>query len=475
MKSVYAFFISSLIFISIQVSAQSDLQNTGIINITSGSNFYINGSVTNAVTAALTNNGNIYITQHLTNSQVAVPVGAGTLIMVGSAQQMVAGAQPFRTFNLITDNTSGILLNNNLSISGTHTFTNGIIESSATPNYLIYEAGSSYTGSADSRHVSGWVKKMGSTGFIFPVGTGVVLRPVELNNLSSSSEFNTHHFVSTPNTGNVLAPLVQIDPYEYWEINRISGGDAQVAMNWDRSKVEFPQYVLSTIRAAYYTAGQWTNEGGSATGDVATTGNITSNSMSVFGQFTMGSISAVLPVSFVSVTATRNMNVVLIEWKANNEINVDHYEVERSEDGRRFSKAGTVPAATGTGIINYNYSDDQRYSGQLWYRIRNVDIDGKYKFSNIVTVQGNSPVTGFFTVINPARNAVSFISNAMQPGSYIYQLRNDGGQTVQSGRIEIAGNGRYSIELKNREIAGIYIFTISKAAFIQNERIWIMK
>ncbi len=55
----------------------------------------------------------------------------------------------------------------------------------------------------------------------------------------------------------------------------------------------------------------------------------------------MGSISAVLPVSFVSVTATRNMNVILIEWQANNEINVDHYEVEGSEDGRRFSKPGS--------------------------------------------------------------------------------------------------------------------------------------
>ncbi len=108
--------------------------------------------------------------------------------MVGSGQQILAALQPFRTFNLITDNTLGLLLNNNLSISGVHTFINGIIGSSVTPNCLIvYEAGSSYTGSADSKHVSGWVKKIGSTGFIFPVGTGLMLRPVELNNISSTS------------------------------------------------------------------------------------------------------------------------------------------------------------------------------------------------------------------------------------------------------------------------------------------------
>src|SRR5438034_3762225 len=155
----------------INVNAQVDLKNTGVLYVnSSGDTLYINGNFNNTSAAALTNNGNFYIRQNLTNDQSSMAVGTGTLYLNGSAAQTVAGAQIFKTYNFLSNNASDITLNNNLSVSGAHTFTAGLITTSATPNYLVYEAGSSYNGDGDSKHVNGWVKKYGSTDFTFPVG-----------------------------------------------------------------------------------------------------------------------------------------------------------------------------------------------------------------------------------------------------------------------------------------------------------------
>ena len=181
------FFFS--IFLSLLIAksafAQVDLQNSGTLYVSSATDIlYINGNFVNTSAASLTNKGKFYVTQNLTNDQASMLAGTGTLYLNGSSAQAVNGSQPFKTYNLNTNNSAGITLNNNLSVSNAHTFSAGIITSSATPNYLIYESGSSYSGDGDAAHVHGWVKKIGSTNFIFPVGTGVVERKISLTGLS---------------------------------------------------------------------------------------------------------------------------------------------------------------------------------------------------------------------------------------------------------------------------------------------------
>lgn len=111
-----------------------------------------------------------------------------------------------------------------------------MVTTSTTPNCMIYEAGSSYTGSSDSRHVNGWVKKIGSTSFVFPVGNATYERSIALINLTASGEFNVKHTVIvTHNRYSLYNPLVYVDSGEHWTINKISGAAAQIAMNWDNS------------------------------------------------------------------------------------------------------------------------------------------------------------------------------------------------------------------------------------------------
>ncbi|MBL7744828.1 MAG: hypothetical protein JNN00_15250, partial [Chitinophagaceae bacterium] len=105
------------------IMAQGDIKNNGNLQVHSGGSFSGFGNFTNAVSGVLTNNGSLYLKQNITNDQSAMTVGTGTLYLNGSAAQSVNGSQPFKTYHLNSDNNSGIAINNNLSVSGIHTFT----------------------------------------------------------------------------------------------------------------------------------------------------------------------------------------------------------------------------------------------------------------------------------------------------------------------------------------------------------------
>src|SRR5205814_726345 len=198
-------------------------------------------------------------------------------------------------------------------VSGSHTFSAGIVTTSATPNYLIYEAGSSYTGASDSKHVNGWVKKIGGTNFTFPVGNNTYLRDISLN-ISSSSEFNVRYYLVNLTTSPVNVPLVVVDPNEYWMLNQVSGGSATAAMNWDNTKVVLPNWQIADIKASSYDGSKWVSEGGTATGTPATQGNITSTSATLNRAFTFGSAHFPLPLTLVSFTAKYTGTSTAINW-----------------------------------------------------------------------------------------------------------------------------------------------------------------
>jgi hypothetical protein len=69
------------------------------------------------------------------------------------------------------------------------------------------------------------------------------------------------------------------------------------------------------------------------------------------------------------------------------EDNVKGYEIEKSIDGRQFTSVGFVPA---TGKTTYTFTDAQSTQGAVFYRIRNVDNDGKFKYSNILSLKNGA-------------------------------------------------------------------------------------
>jgi len=459
----------TLLFLGVYTNAQQAFTNSGNLQIHSGASVSGFGNFTNTSTAVIINNGSFYVKGNLTNDQSAMSAATGTLYLNGSTAQSVNGSQAFKTYNFVSDNTAGITLNNNLNVSSTHTFTNGLITSSSTPNYLVYEAGSSYSGSGDTKHVNGWVKKIGSTDFIFPVGNGTYQRHVALENLSAASEFNVKYNAPTPNNNQLQLPLKALDVYEYWEINQISGGTASVHLNWDNAKVTFPCYVLGDIAASYYDGSYWTDQGGTGTGDPTMAGDITSNTVSSFGYYAIGSRSFPLPLNFLNFTAQRKENYTHLKWITSEEVNTDHFEIERSENGMQFTKLASMPTMNHFNVQEYTYKDFFDFVGVAYYRIRCVDRDGKSKFSKIVPVYESSWLQKNILVLNPASDEIIILSRTddKEPSAYI--LFNEAGSTISKGRIQLMGGVANTIRLSFKPARGIYILKLynSGREFVQ--------
>lgn len=121
------------------------------------------------------------------------------------------------------------------------------------------------------------------------------------------------------------------------------------------------------------------------------TGNGTAGQTVTFDDFsTNGTLSQTpLPVTFIGIEAKRINGNAMLTWKVAGEENVTRYEVERSTDGRSFSVIGSL-SKTGRDVYSFT---DGNIPAIAMYRVRNVDNDGKFRYSAVVRlISGKSEV-----------------------------------------------------------------------------------
>lgn len=110
------------------------------------------------------------------------------------------------------------------------------------------------------------------------------------------------------------------------------------------------------------------------------TPNLQSNIATVILNFPAAAPPVPTPVEFISFDAQNTSGGTLLTWKVGIEDNVKGYTIERSTNGNYFTKIGFVPA---TRSNSYMFTDAQAPASLVFYRVKNEDIDGKYKYSTI--------------------------------------------------------------------------------------------
>ena len=375
-----------LLFAGIKAEAQVAVTNQGTLYVSGSSDIlYVNGSFDNQSTAVITNNGSLYILGDLNNDQAGMATGTGTLLLQGTSAQNVNGSQAFYTYNLTSNNSNGITLNNDLSVANLHAFSSGLITTSSS-NFLIYQSGATYSGDNDANHVNGWVKKIGTQDFDFPVGNTTMERKAGIRGLSTASDFQCHYYQTTPNLNLHNGNLAIIDPNEYWYIDKNSGGTAKVYLTWDVTKAPLGigTTLLSSVQIAHFTSGKWNGENQTATtGLLSLSGSITSNSLSTFSPFTLGSNINVLPVTYLYFTATPQNGKSKLDWATGSENANDHFEVQRSVDQENWTYITTVASSGMKTGGTYEAFDSEPESGFDFYIIKQVNQDGTFSYSNI--------------------------------------------------------------------------------------------
>ncbi|MBS1618580.1 MAG: T9SS type A sorting domain-containing protein, partial [Bacteroidetes bacterium] len=112
--------------------------------------------------------------------------------------------------------------------------------------------------------------------------------------------------------------------------------------------------------------------------------------------------SGALPVKLISFSGDKYEDTKsLLRWATASEINNDHFNIERSADGNTWEKIGEVKGnGTTNDAQNYEFIDAMPLSGTNYYRLKQVDVDGKFEYSGIVAVDfGTAPARQINTTI----------------------------------------------------------------------------
>lgn len=340
------------------------------------------------------------------------------------------------TTNVVPSGMVANLLNSDGLVVGTATVnTDGTYSfpSVAPGNYsvsLSTTAGSAFMAPPASSLPTGWVNtgeyngtpNTGTDGLVngisssFTVVSGTDYTNVNFGIQQPPTSQNLNYVIPQPTGGSFLAlngtgspsspgPLQGSDPEDKPVTGSLSGNTIQIS-------------TLPTENELYYdgvlvTAGQViTNYDPSKLQVKFTTPGSTSISFTYSYIDQAGAVStpttytiswaSPLPITGLRLTAVLTNGYAGLSWKTETETNVAGFEVEKSNNAVVFTKIGFVKAAGNTGTQRtYAYNDAQQVAGTIFYRIKAVDMDGKYYYSNVEKVQsGKATITLAPTVVS---------------------------------------------------------------------------
>jgi len=157
-----------------------------------------------------------------------------------------------------------------------------------------------------------------------------------------------------------------------------------------------------------------------------------------------------LPVKFQTLEATPSNNAVALKWMVASEEHLSGYNVEKSIDGKSFSKIGFVSASNQP---SYSFVDSKS-GGTAYYRIRSVDLDGRFGFSTIALVKSGQSLTVLNAFPSPFVSSFNLDHGTAAAGSLITISAEDG-RTIKT-IIPTVGSQRTPVDLSAAK-AGMYL------------------
>ncbi len=175
--------------------------------------------------------------------------------------------------------------------------------------------------------------------------------------------------------------------------------------------------------------------------------------------------ATVLPVTLVRINADLENDGVAVQWKVSNENGTVSYDIERSVDGGSvFSKIGSTPSH-GNNLINdaYDFLDQKPLEGDNYYRVRMIDLNGRYKYTNVVKVTKATEILTVSVYPNPVINQLMKVNFSHSPaGRYLIALyASDGKQIIAKTITHPGGAATYKVPL-SKVAQGLYHVTITQ-------------
>ncbi len=226
-----------------------------------------------------------------------------------------------------------------------------------------------------------------------------------------------------------------------------------------------------------------TNEQGSNSSDTNTDGaqavgnnknHIQFNSLASIGGGTANITiqQSVLPVELTRFEGAANGCDIVLTWTSASELNFSHYEIERSFDGDEFEMIERVNSSGGESSATYQFTDTKAGKSN-YYRLRMVDHDGSFEYSNLVTVKSDCEVIENITLYpNPVadRDVTIKIKSRIETAEEI-KIIDIMGRVVHKGTLKL-NEGFNTFQYNTSHlIGGLYIIKIGKRTKVKFTKI----
>lgn len=167
--------------------------------------------------------------------------------------------------------------------------------------------------------------------------------------------------------------------------------------------------------------------------------------------------STVIPVEMTNFDATTINNTVKLNWLTASERNNAYFDIERSATGREWTKIGQVKGGgTSTKTTKYSFSDENPLPTVNYYRLKQVDTDGKSSYSPTVSVNIKGNGKQFSVFPNPAHDRLNVVADRFDTEGSV-EIFDLSGRLVQSVRsnttqldISNLASGLYQVRLLDK-------------------------
>ena len=335
--------------------------------------------------------------------------------------------------------------------------------------------GATVNNANDNSFVQGTIVKFGNQAFTFPLGLNGLYRPIAISApVNTGDNFTATYNYADPSPSfthtSKDASIDHISRCEHWILNRTGGSSiVYVTLSWNINSCGVSS--ISDLVVSRWDAGQvkWKDHGNGATTGNTTAGTvISSGPVAVFSPFTLGSKNSFnpLPIELLDFSLKCEGDELELNWSTASETNNDYFLVESTSDGIEWQELARVKSkGNGSLLRKYELEESLKKGELIYYRLSQVDLDGKKESFKTILANCDDAVSGFKFYPNPANDQINLvITSSLARSEGVLRIMDNLGRTALKTDFQLK-KGTNVLPLQLTLPKGIYFVSFTSESF----------